>query len=58
MAITALKRPKAIIQYVCLTRGQAKVTREDIHYFIEGLDIDSSVKEELLQITPQNYVGG
>ena len=41
-----------------LTRGKAKVTREDIHYFIEGLNIDSSVKEELLQITPQNYVGG
>jgi len=41
-----------------LTRGKTKVTREDIHYFIEGLNIDSSVKEELLQITPQNYVGG
>jgi adenylosuccinate lyase len=41
-----------------LTRGKAKVTREDIHQFIESLNIDSNVKEELLQITPQNYVGG
>ena len=41
-----------------LTRGKASVTREDIHEFIETLNIDSSVKEELLQITPQNYVGG
>ncbi len=41
-----------------LTRGKAKVTRDDIHEFIENLDVSPSVKEELLQITPQNYVGG
>jgi adenylosuccinate lyase len=41
-----------------LTRGKAKVTRDDIHEFIESLDVSPSVKEELLQITPQNYVGG
>ena len=41
-----------------LTRGKASVTREDIHYFIQGLEVSPQVKEELLQITPQNYVGG
>ncbi len=41
-----------------LTRGKQKVAREDIHEFIESLDIPPRVKEELLQITPQNYVGG
>ena len=37
-----------------LTRGKASVTREDIHYFIQGLEVSPEVKEELLQITPQN----
>ncbi len=41
-----------------LTRGKAKVSQQDIHEFIESLNIAPSIKEELLQITPHNYVGG
>lgn len=40
-----------------LTRGKASVTKNDIHDFIETLDIAPIVKEELKVITPQNYVG-
>ena len=40
-----------------LTRGKASVTKDDIHEFIETLDITPIVKEELKVITPQNYVG-
>ena len=40
-----------------LTRGKASVTKQDIHEFIETLDIAPIVKEELKVITPQNYVG-
>lgn len=40
-----------------LTRGKASVTQQDIHEFIESLDVAPIVKEELKQITPHNYVG-
>lgn len=40
-----------------LTRGKASVTKDDIHEFIETLEITPIVKEELKVITPQNYVG-
>lgn len=40
-----------------LTRGKHQITKEDIHTFIHNLDVDSSIKEELLAITPQNYIG-
>ncbi len=40
-----------------LTRGKASVTKEDIHSFIDTLDISDIIKEELKLITPQNYVG-
>ncbi len=40
-----------------LTRGKVSVTKQDIHEFIETLDIAPIVKEELKVITPQNYVG-
>ncbi len=41
-----------------LTRGKAKVSQQDIHDFIENLNVSPDVKEELLVITPHNYVGG
>lgn len=41
-----------------LTRGKASVTKHDIHQFIDQLKVDEIIKEELKQITPQNYVGG
>lgn len=40
-----------------LTRGKASVTKDDIQQFIEGLNVIASVKDELRNITPQNYVG-
>ncbi len=39
-----------------LTRGK-EVTMFDIQNFIEGLQVSSSVKKELLKITPENYTG-
>lgn len=40
-----------------LTRTNQKITKSSIRTFIEGLDIEDNVKEELLQITPFNYTG-
>jgi len=40
-----------------LTRGNASITKESIHQFIDHLNVSEKVKEELLQITPGNYVG-
>ena len=40
-----------------LTRGKAKVSREDMHAFINGLKVSPAVQEELKRITPHNYIG-
>jgi adenylosuccinate lyase len=40
-----------------LTRGKSQITREEIHEFIEGLNVENNIKEELKRITPQNYAG-
>ena len=40
-----------------LTRGKAQVRQQDIHQFIDQLAVAPSIKEELKQITPQNYIG-
>jgi adenylosuccinate lyase len=40
-----------------LTRGKERITQESIHAFIDDLHISNSLKEELKQITPQNYTG-
>jgi len=40
-----------------LTRGKPGITREDMHRFIDTLDLDRSVREQLKLLTPQNYVG-
>ena len=40
-----------------LTRGKTSITKNDIKEFIEKLDIQAEVKDELRQLTPQNYVG-
>ena len=40
-----------------LTRGRGGITREDLHGFIDGLDVSEEVKEELKALTPHNYVG-
>ncbi len=40
-----------------LTRGKAIVRANDIHNFIDGLEVSDAIKTELKQITPQNYLG-
>jgi adenylosuccinate lyase len=40
-----------------LTRKHDKVTEEDFIAFINNLEIDDSVKEELKKISPENYTG-
>ena len=40
-----------------LTRGKERIGREQIHAFIDQLDVADAVKAELKQITPHNYVG-
>ena len=40
-----------------LTRSNKTITRVTMHGFIDTLDINDSIKEELRQITPQNYTG-
>ncbi len=56
---TILRREGVVMPYEKLkelTRGK-QVTLEDIHKFIEALEIDPKVKKELLKITPENYIG-
>lgn len=40
-----------------LTRGKASIDKKAIQSFIKKLKVSDKVKEELLAITPQNYVG-
>ena len=40
-----------------LTRGNAAITKQSIHAFIDGLKIAAVVKKELKRITPHNYTG-
>ncbi len=39
------------------TRGKSHFTQEDIHRFIEDLDIPQKLKEELKQLSPHTYTG-
>lgn len=40
-----------------LTRGRDRLNREDIVRFIDGLNVEEAVKQELRAITPHNYTG-
>ncbi len=40
-----------------LTRGKDGITKASIHAFIEGLEVSETVKAELKNITPHNYIG-
>lgn len=40
-----------------LTRTNAGITEETIHEFIQTLDVNDEIKEELMAITPFNYTG-
>ncbi len=40
-----------------LTRGKAGISKDDIHEFIESLDVSAKIKKELKAVTPHNYTG-
>jgi len=40
-----------------LTRTNAVIDKTAIHNFIQTLSVSEEIKKELLQITPQNYIG-
>jgi len=40
-----------------LTRTNEKINKESMHAFIATLQVSKEIKEELLQITPSNYMG-
>lgn len=40
-----------------LTRGKNSIDKNTVHQFIKELKVSNSVKQELLKITPHNYVG-
>lgn len=49
--------PKPYEALKALTRGNSKIDKESIRNFIEGLDVNEDIKQELRQITPHNYIG-
>jgi adenylosuccinate lyase len=57
---TILRRegyPKPYEALKTLTRTNSQVTGESIRKFIDTLDVNDDVKNELKAITPQNYTG-
>lgn len=40
-----------------LTRKNSHVTKDVLHSFIDGLNVSASVKNELRNLTPENYIG-
>ncbi len=40
-----------------LTRGKGRITKKDLHQFIDTLDVTKDVKVELKKLTPFNYIG-
>lgn len=49
--------PNAYEKLKELTRVNRQITKEDIHGFIDSLDVADSVKEEMRKITPFTYTG-
>ncbi|PZP44210.1 MAG: adenylosuccinate lyase [Pseudopedobacter saltans] len=57
---TVLRREKYPNPYEALkalTRGKEGITEKSMHAFIQGLDVSKKIKDELMKITPSNYVG-
>ena len=50
-----IERPYELLKD--LTRGNEHITKESISKFINELPVDDKVKEELLSISPNNYLG-
>ena len=40
-----------------LTRNNEKIDKKSLHEFIDKLDVDTTIKNELKQISPYNYTG-
>ncbi len=40
-----------------LTRGKTTIGKDDIHQFIQTLEVSDEIKSELMNITPSNYTG-
>jgi adenylosuccinate lyase len=49
--------PKPYEALLNLTRGKPVVTKEDLHHFIDTLNISSDIKDEMRELTPSNYTG-
>jgi len=49
--------PKPYEALKALTRGNSKITKDSIQTFVDELNVNNQVKNELKAITPQNYVG-
>jgi len=49
--------PKPYEALKALTRGKTSISKDDIHEFVNNLDVSDAIKEELIVITPFNYVG-
>ena len=57
---TILRREKFPNPYEALkqlTRTNSLINKEVIHHFIENLELEDKIKQELKQITPSNYTG-
>ncbi len=57
---TVLRRegyPQPYEALKALTRTNERITRESIEQFIDTLEVNEQVKEELKRITPHNYTG-
>jgi len=57
---TILRRegyPKPYEALKDLTRGNATITKDSIHVFIDQLQVSDTIKSELKAITPANYTG-
>ena len=56
---TILRREGAKMPYEQLkelTRGK-QISLDDLHHFIDSLDVKPQVKKELKKFTPENYIG-
>ena len=56
-AKTFITLNKSDSKKIDILRGKTQIKKEDIKHFIENLDINKKVREELNNITPFNYTG-
>jgi len=51
------KYPQPYEALKALTRGKSEITQNDIHVFIDSLQVSDVIKTELKAISPSNYTG-